>query len=113
MGTYDGSALRLYVNGLLVDNARLLPTRRSASAQPLRIGGGGSNNFFWKGGMDEVAVYAVAPLSIDAGEESLCTRRQFVPVNVDLMQGADPTPVLSIAAGDPERWRAHLDRCRF
>ena len=58
-GTYDGAALKLYVNGVLAATANY-STPIVHSAQPLQIGRGGGNSFYWKGGLDEVAVYGTA-----------------------------------------------------
>jgi hypothetical protein len=54
--TYDGAALRLYVNGALVSTTDLagpLP----ASTSPLRIGGNSIWGEYFKGLIDEVRIY--------------------------------------------------------
>ena len=66
--TYDGTTLRLYVNGTLANSATLAVTQNSA--QPLGIGAewttGWQYNF--QGGIDEVAIYntALSPTRIQA-----------------------------------------------
>jgi hypothetical protein len=65
VGTYDGSFLRIYTNGVLAAtqaNTLLIDT----TANSLRIGkgsGAGVNDYDWVGNIDEVAVYnyALAP----------------------------------------------------
>lgn len=59
-GTYDGSQLKLYINGVLVDS--LLYTDAIAhSSNSLLIGRAeGNSNYRWKGGIDEVRLWNVA-----------------------------------------------------
>jgi hypothetical protein len=54
--TYDGTNLRIYVNGVLV-GTRAAPGPISTSAQPLRIGGNSIWPEFFQGQIDEVRVY--------------------------------------------------------
>lgn len=60
MGTYDGSTIKVYLNGALVQSlAHSAPLTHSSS--PLLIGNAvGAGNFHWSGGLDEVAVYGRA-----------------------------------------------------
>ena len=70
-GTYDGSSLKMYVNGVL-ENSRLLSSDLSTSGYPLAIGSYclGSKNFF-NGVIDEVKIYNYArtaeEIQADAG----------------------------------------------
>ena len=54
--TYDGTNLRIYVNGVLV-GTRAAPGPISTSSQPLRIGGNSIWPEFFQGQIDEVRVY--------------------------------------------------------
>lgn len=58
VGTYDGSTIKVYLNGALVQSlAYTAPLVHSSS--PLLIGNAvGAGNFHWTGGLDEVAVYS-------------------------------------------------------
>ena len=60
VGTYDGSTIKVYLNGALVQSmAYTAPLTHSSS--PLLIGNAvGAGNFHWAGGLDEVAVYSRA-----------------------------------------------------
>jgi hypothetical protein len=60
VGTYDGSTIKVYLNGALVQSlAYSAPLTHSSS--PLLIGNAvGAGNFHWAGGLDEVAVYSRA-----------------------------------------------------
>jgi hydrogenase maturation factor HypE len=63
--TYDGSALRLYVNGVAV-NSTPLSGAMVTSAGPLRIGGNTIWGDYFAGVIDEVRVYyrALTPAEI-------------------------------------------------
>ena len=63
-GTYDGSTLKLYVNGALVTSKAYAATLNN-SAQPLRIGSGAGGNYPWKGRIDEARVWGVARSAAD------------------------------------------------
>lgn len=58
-GTYDGSTLRLYVDGAEVAS-RAAPGGLAASDGPLRIGGNGLWSEWFRGSIDDVRVYARA-----------------------------------------------------
>lgn len=59
VGTYDGSMVRIYRNGTLVQSfAHSAPLTHSSS--PLLIGNAAGVGFHWAGGLDEVAVYSRA-----------------------------------------------------
>jgi fibronectin type 3 domain-containing protein len=57
--TYDGSALRLYVNGIQVASRPVSGTL-AASANPLQIGGDSIYGQFFSGRIDEIRIYNTA-----------------------------------------------------
>jgi hypothetical protein len=57
--TYDGTMLRLYVNGVEV-SARPLTAQITATSKPLRIGGNSVWGEYFRGTIDEVRIYARA-----------------------------------------------------
>ena len=60
VGTYDGSTVKIYTNGLLVQSLAYAAAL-THSAAPLLIGdAAGTGNYHWAGGLDEVAVYSRA-----------------------------------------------------
>jgi len=59
-GTYDGSTIKLYVNGTLINSASY-STPLTNSTQPLLIGrGAGSNGYRWIGKIDDIRIYNYA-----------------------------------------------------
>jgi len=54
--TYDGSTLRLYVNGALV-SSRALTVSINSTSQPLRIGGNTIWSEWFAGLIDDVRIY--------------------------------------------------------
>lgn len=56
VGTYNGSSMRIYVNGNLENTISLTGTIQS-STTPLRIGSRTSGDRFFNGDIDEVAIY--------------------------------------------------------
>jgi len=63
VGTYDGATVRLYTNGVLAASLAY-STAISHATTPLRIGemheNTGNPLYFWKGGIDDVALYSTA-----------------------------------------------------
>jgi hypothetical protein len=55
-GTYDGSTLRLYVNGSLVASKAVTGSLRTSTG-PLRIGGNSLWGEFFRGRIDEAKIY--------------------------------------------------------
>lgn len=66
-GTYDGSVLRLFINGTQVDTTPIAGTI-ATSGGPLRIGGNSLWGEFFQGRIDEVRIYnrALTPAEIQA-----------------------------------------------
>lgn len=66
-GTYDGSVLRLFINGAQVDTTPIAGTI-ATSGGPLRIGGNSLWGEFFQGRIDEVRIYnrALSPAEIQA-----------------------------------------------
>jgi autotransporter-associated beta strand protein/parallel beta-helix repeat protein len=96
VGSYDGTALRLYVNGILIST---LPysTAINNSTQPLLIGNA-AGNYPWKGALDEVAVYGAA---LPAARVLDHYQHQYYgTVNIDLLQGN--TVVANVASAVPD-----------
>ena len=54
--TYDGTTLRLYVNGVLANSAAITGTLASSN-YPLTIGGDTLYAQYFKGSVDEVRIY--------------------------------------------------------
>jgi hypothetical protein len=57
--TYNGSTMRIYVNGVAIGNGQSKTGNLRNSAQPLRIGAFWSQDY-WDGAIDEAAVYSTA-----------------------------------------------------
>ena len=56
-GTYDGSTIKIYMNGVLADSFAYAGPLIHSTA-PLLIGdAAGTGNYHWNGGLDEVALY--------------------------------------------------------
>lgn len=58
-GTYDGSFMRIYVDGSIVDSSRVSISITNSSAVNLILGGHSSYTRFYQGMIDEVRVWAV------------------------------------------------------
>ncbi len=94
VGTYDGQFVRLYVNGKL-SGSLAYSQAIDHSNQPLQIGGTPNSGQSWKGGIDEVAVYDRA-LTANQVQEHY-THLIYESVDIELLQGSNPTPVATIA----------------
>ena len=67
VGTYDGSVIRFYVNGVEEAN-RNYSNAIPGSANPLVIGGRSDNSRFFNGSIDEVAIYNRALSSLEIND---------------------------------------------
>lgn len=76
-GTYDGSKMRIYVNGIPVDSLSVSATISNASTTDLLLGGHSTYSRYYKGMIDEVRVWNVcldsATISSNMNKE-YCTR---------------------------------------
>jgi parallel beta-helix repeat protein len=97
VGTYDGTALKFYINGALVaTTAYNLPIVQSA--QPVEVGKGAGGNYLWKGGLDELAIYGTA---LTAGQvQSHYLRASAGLAKVELINATTLDSTLLAAATD-------------
>ena len=98
IGTYDGSTIRLYVNGVLA-SSKAYAAAIVQSTQPLSIGDQGGVHP-WKGSIGEVSVYSSALTAIQIQQHY--NPRVLGTVTIDLMQGANPTPVQTLTTTAPD-----------
>lgn len=84
VGTYDGTALRLYVNGQLVATTPYTAAINHSSSALLI--GGGSADGAWKGGIDEALIYgrALAQAEIQQRYAATTTDNQGMPQGLSL-----------------------------
>jgi Concanavalin A-like lectin/glucanases superfamily len=82
--TYDGSTLRLFVNGVEVDSLALSGAIVT-TANPLRIGGNGVWGEFFQGLIDEVRIYNRALSATEIRDD----------MNVPISQAPNPAPTTS------------------
>ena len=102
--TYDGAALKLYVNGNLVGNKPVTGTM-AVTGNPFRIGGDGPYGEFFEGQIDEIRIYnrALSEAEIQLDRDT--------PVGGG---GVTPTlPAVSISATDAAAAEAGQDPGRF
>ncbi len=103
VGTYDGTTLRLYVNGVLQGtNSFSGPINYQPSNLQIGKGAGAPNGFQWKGGIDEAAVYdrslsenevqALYNAGLSGQTLSLKSTAQITVT----IQGANDAPVASV-----------------
>ena len=95
--TYDGTMLRLYVNGAQVSQ-QVLSGSIAASALPLHIGGNGVWGEWFNGTIDEVRVYNRA---LSSGE-----------IQNDMVRSITPDTVAPTIIGENARSRRRGNQCR-
>ncbi len=96
VGTYDGSGLKIYVNGILAGTT-VYSTPITHSVQPLVVGAG-AGGFSWRGKLDEVAVYPAALTATQIAQHySRGTRPVYGTVDIQLVQSSTLQPVAVIA----------------
>jgi chitodextrinase len=103
--TWDGSTLRLYVNGTQVSSASVTGTMPTSTA-PLRIGGNSVWNEWFSGQIDEVRVYNRA-LSATELQSDMNT-----PVSADTVAPSTPTGLRQTSATTTSvsiAWNASTD----
>jgi fibronectin type 3 domain-containing protein len=106
--TYDGTALRLYVNGLLVTTSNATGAVQ-ASANPLWIGGNSPYGEHFRGVIDEARVYNRALLATEI--QDLMTH-PLVPPVPDTASPSTPTGLTATVAGASQinvSWTASTD----
>lgn len=67
VGTYDGSTVRIYRNGVLAQSFAH-STLLTHSSSPLLIGNAAGGSFHWAGDLDEVALYSRALTATEVAE---------------------------------------------
>ncbi|HYF38003.1 MAG TPA: putative Ig domain-containing protein, partial [Prosthecobacter sp.] len=96
VATYDGSTMKLYVNGGLI-SSRSYSGAIVHSSSPLVIGNNGGGAYAWSGGVDEVMLYNRA---ISAAE--VVARHQYtVAANNGLPDGLVLNPATGVLSGTP------------
>lgn len=95
--TYDGTALRLYVNGVLAAT-RSVTGSASTSSNPLRVGGNVVWGEYFAGLIDEVRVYdrALTPAEIQADMETPVVSTSDTPPQVSLNLPVDGAVVSGV-----------------
>jgi uncharacterized repeat protein (TIGR03803 family) len=103
--TYNGSMLRLYINGVEV-NRRPVSGRMVVGNAPLRIGGNSIWGEYFDGMIDEVRIYgsAISPADIQR-DMNMPIARETEPPSVSIVSPLDGgvlsgRPVISVAASD-------------
>ena len=76
VGTYDGSELKLYINGELVESLAYVGSINQLSSQ-LRVGHAIGNRYYWNGGIDDVAIYDYALSEQTIQEHYLISQNPF------------------------------------
>jgi Concanavalin A-like lectin/glucanases superfamily/Fibronectin type III domain len=114
VGTYDGATQRLYVNGAQVASAALSGPA-SASTSPLYIGSWNGSTEFFKGTIDEVAVYGatLSAARVSAHQQAAASSGQ----SISLRGGGAGSP-LFVAAGEDRAYSissppTFVDYCRL
>ncbi|MFV2069956.1 MAG: LamG-like jellyroll fold domain-containing protein, partial [Pirellulales bacterium] len=97
VGTYDGSQVRLYVNGTLV-NSRVYTTPLNHSTNSLQIGQGTSSYQTWTGRIDDVAIYDRALTDTEiADHHTVATTPIGTQVDIELLRDGDSSFNLLLA----------------
>ena len=97
VATYDGSTLNLYVNGVLA-TSKSYSTPITNSLQELSVGEG-AGGYYWRGGLDEVAVYGTALTAAQVAQHySRGTRPVYGSVNIELIKSGEQQPLISVAS---------------
>ena len=91
VGTYDGTRMRLYINGVQV-NSIAISGQINCHAEPLRIGG--EAGAYFKGQIDEVSVYNAALSATKILERYDAANQALAPVVVEAVTTNDGQQVL-------------------
>ena len=82
-GTYNGSHISLYINGVLAQSVEY-STPISHSSQPLKIGkGAGGSAYMWNGLIDEVAVYNRSKSAEEIAADANLFHWDWGPIAID------------------------------
>ena len=92
--TYDGSTIRVYVNGVEL-GTRAFSTAVLNASQPLTLGVGLSGNYYYKGGMDEFKLF---DKTLSAAEISTIYSNELAGNNYDGTSRVCPTCDANLSA---------------
>ncbi|MCW0218643.1 MAG: putative Ig domain-containing protein, partial [Prosthecobacter sp.] len=96
VGTYDGTTMRLYVNGGQV-SSRSYSTAINHSTAAFRMGNNGGSTYAWKGGVDEVVLYNRSLTAL----EVLTRYSQTISGNNGLPDGLELDSDTGLLSGSP------------
>jgi YD repeat-containing protein len=91
-GTYDGTCMRLYINGIQVSSIAICG-QINAHAEPLRIGGDAPDAYF-AGMLDEISIYNIALTAAEILNHYEAASQPAVPTVVEAVTSTDGTKVL-------------------
>ena len=78
VGTYDGTCLKLYENGILMQTGSFFNSNVSNSSANLLIGMGGGNNIYaWNGNISQVSIYNISLTASEVLQNYNTTKTRF------------------------------------
>ena len=95
VGTYDGSEIRLYADGFLVDSMEFSDPINHSSADVSIGSDTAGNTYNWKGELDEVALYDTALGAYDVLAHYNLGPNGQGNVDIELLKGGAPVSVLA------------------
>jgi len=78
VGTYDGSNIKLYENGNLIQTGSSYTTNISNSSTNLEIGRGGGSNYYWSGNTPQVSIYNRALTAVEIQQNYNAIKSRFI-----------------------------------